>query len=229
LREYLGPSPKLAHCANASDSAQSYSFLILIASPRRDARRASPSPGSTASGAPNVDCAPDTRLPHPRSPRISRAAADERATANSILSWSFSAYRRDQWRISSNYNVVKLLIGTGYKPSVEAVRAFVAQFAWCSVAHTAVIVDAPRAQKKSANLYQAAEKFRGDFSFERSLSRTSTLAGQGTLPSPTTGCRIRFPESRCHRRLPWSRYRYRDQERGDGHCCNFPRPASRRH
>jgi hypothetical protein len=63
---------------------------------------------------------------------MTRAAADERATANSILSWSFSAYRRDQWRISSNYNVVKLLIGTGYKPSVEAVRAFVAQFAWCS-------------------------------------------------------------------------------------------------
>jgi hypothetical protein len=63
------------------------------------------------------------------------AAADERATANSILSSSFSAYRRDQWRISSNYNVVKLLIGTGYKPSVEAVGAFVAQFAWCSVAH----------------------------------------------------------------------------------------------
>jgi hypothetical protein len=78
---------------------------------------------------------------------MTRAAADERATANSIFSWSFSAYRRDQWRISSNYNVVKLLIGTGYKPSVEAVRAFVAQFAWCSVAHTAVIVDAPRAQK----------------------------------------------------------------------------------
>jgi hypothetical protein len=56
------------------------------------------------------------------------AAADERATANSILSSSFSAYRRDQWRISSNYNVVKLLIGTGYKPSVEAVRTFVAHF-----------------------------------------------------------------------------------------------------
>jgi hypothetical protein len=33
------------------------------------------------------------------------------------------------------------------------------------------------------------------FSFGRSLSRTSTLLGQGTLPSPTTGCRIRFPES----------------------------------
>ena len=37
--------------------------------------------------------------------------------------------------------------------------------------------------------------FRGDFLFGRSLSRTSTLAGQGTLPSPTTGCRIRFLES----------------------------------
>jgi hypothetical protein len=33
------------------------------------------------------------------------------------------------------------------------------------------------------------------FSFGRPLSRTSTLVGQGTLPSPTTGCRIRFPES----------------------------------
>jgi hypothetical protein len=37
--------------------------------------------------------------------------------------------------------------------------------------------------------------FRGDFSFGRSFSRTSTLLGQGTLPSPTTGCRIRFIES----------------------------------
>jgi hypothetical protein len=38
-------------------------------------------------------------------------------------------------------------------------------------------------------------KFRGDFSFRRSLSRTSTRLGQGTLPSPTAGCRIRFRES----------------------------------
>ena len=38
-------------------------------------------------------------------------------------------------------------------------------------------------------------KFRGDFSFGRLLSRTSTLLGQGTLPSPTAGSRIRFPES----------------------------------
>jgi hypothetical protein len=86
--------------------------------------------------------------------------------------------------------VVKLLIGTGYKPSVEAVRAFVAQFAWCSVAHTvnAVIVDAPTIRRPSSG----GGKFRGDFSFGRSLSRTSTLLGQGTSPSPTAGCRIRF-------------------------------------
>jgi hypothetical protein len=37
--------------------------------------------------------------------------------------------------------------------------------------------------------------FRGEFSFGRSRCRTSTLLGQGTLPSPTTGCRIRLPES----------------------------------
>jgi hypothetical protein len=34
-----------------------------------------------------------------------------------------------------------------------------------------------------------------NFLFENSLSRTSTFLGQGTLPSPTTGCRIRFTES----------------------------------
>ena len=49
--------------------------------------------------------------------------------------------------------------------------------------------------KKSADLHQAAEMSVEIFWFGRSLSRTSTLAGQGTLPSPTTGCRIRFPES----------------------------------
>jgi hypothetical protein len=49
--------------------------------------------------------------------------------------------------------------------------------------------------KKSTNLQQAAENSVEIFSFGRSLSRTSALAGQGTLPSPTTGCRIRFPES----------------------------------
>ena len=38
-------------------------------------------------------------------------------------------------------------------------------------------------------------KFPGDFTFERSLSRTSTFVGQGTLASPTTGCRIGFSES----------------------------------
>ena len=37
---------------------QRQSFII---SPGRDARRASPSPGSTASGAPNVDSSSDTR------------------------------------------------------------------------------------------------------------------------------------------------------------------------
>ena len=49
--------------------------------------------------------------------------------------------------------------------------------------------------KKSADLHQAAESSVEIFSFGRLLSRTSTLAGQGTLPSPTTGCRIRFIES----------------------------------
>ena len=38
-------------------------------------------------------------------------------------------------------------------------------------------------------------KFRGNLLFRRSLSRTSTFSGQGTLPSPTAGSRIRFPES----------------------------------
>ena len=52
----------------------------------------------------------------------------------------------------------------------------------------------PRAQK-IRRPSSGGGKFRGDFSFGRSLSRTSTFAGQGTLPSPTTGCRIRFPES----------------------------------
>ena len=52
-----------------------------------------------------------------------------------------------------------------------------------------------RSTKKSANLHQAAESSVEIFSFGRSLSRTSTLAGQGTLPSPTTGCRIRLTES----------------------------------
>ena len=49
--------------------------------------------------------------------------------------------------------------------------------------------------KKTADLHQAAESSVEIFSFGRSLSRTSTLADQGTLPSPTTGCRIRFTES----------------------------------
>ena len=53
---------------------------------------------------------------------------------------------------------------------------------------------APRAQKIRLPS-SGGGKFRGDFSFRRSLSRTSTLAGQGTLPSPPTGCRIRSPES----------------------------------
>ena len=37
--------------------------------------------------------------------------------------------------------------------------------------------------------------FRGDYFCSGDSSRTSTLAGQGTLPSPTAGSRIRFPES----------------------------------
>jgi hypothetical protein len=49
--------------------------------------------------------------------------------------------------------------------------------------------------KKTADLHQAAEASVEIFSFGRLLSRTSTLAGQGTLSSPTTGCRIRFFES----------------------------------
>src|SRR5258705_11487449 len=49
--------------------------------------------------------------------------------------------------------------------------------------------------KKTADLHQAAESSVEIFSFGRSLSRTSTLADQGTLPSPTTGCRIRVTES----------------------------------
>jgi hypothetical protein len=57
-----------------------------------------------------------------------------------------------------------------------------------------VTVHAPGAQK-IRRPSSGGGKFRGDFSFERSLSRTSTLVGQGTLPSPTTGCRIRFSES----------------------------------
>jgi hypothetical protein len=52
-----------------------------------------------------------------------------------------------------------------------------------------------RRTKKIRRPSSGGGKFRGDFSFERSLSRTSTLSDQGTLPSPTTGCRIRFPES----------------------------------
>ena len=49
--------------------------------------------------------------------------------------------------------------------------------------------------KKTADLHQAAKSSVEIFSFRKSLSRTSTLADQGTLPSPTTGCRIRFTES----------------------------------
>ena len=49
--------------------------------------------------------------------------------------------------------------------------------------------------KKSADLHQAAESSVEISRFGRLLSRTSTLLGQGTLPSPTAGSRIRFPES----------------------------------
>ena len=44
-------------------------------------------------------------------------------------------------------------------------------------------------------------------SFRRSLSRTSTLLGQGTLPSPTTGCRIRFPRSLLMLKLSYVKFR----------------------
>ena len=57
-----------------------------------------------------------------------------------------------------------------------------------------VLRDAP-GEQKTADLHQAADSSVEIFSFGRLLSRTSTLAGQGTLPSPTTGCRIRFIES----------------------------------
>jgi hypothetical protein len=53
---------------------------------------------------------------------------------------------------------------------------------------------APRAQKNPPTFIRR-RTVRGEFLFERSLSRTSTLLGQGTLPSPTAGSRIRFPES----------------------------------
>jgi hypothetical protein len=46
--------------------------------------------------------------------------------------------------------------------------------------------------KKTPDLHQAAEASVEIFSFGRLRSRTSTLSGQGTLPSPTTGSRIRL-------------------------------------
>ena len=54
--------------------------------------------------------------------------------------------------------------------------------------------DTPRAQK-IRQPSSGGGQFRGEFLFGRSFSRTSTLAGQGILPSPTTGCRIRLTES----------------------------------
>jgi hypothetical protein len=48
--------------------------------------------------------------------------------------------------------------------------------------------------KKSANLHQAADT-PWRFFVRKIALRTSTLVGQGTLPSPTAGCRIRFSES----------------------------------
>jgi hypothetical protein len=53
---------------------------------------------------------------------------------------------------------------------------------------------APGAQKKSANLHQAAEIAWRHFVRKITLPHID-LFGQGTLPSPTAGCRIRFPES----------------------------------
>jgi hypothetical protein len=57
------------------------------------------------------------------------------------------------------------------------------------------VLDGAPGEQKTADLHQAAESSVEIFSFGRLLSRTSTLAGQGTLPPPTTGCRIRFIES----------------------------------
>jgi hypothetical protein len=50
-------------------------------------------------------------------------------------------------------------------------------------------------ENKKPPTFIRRRNFRGDFLFRRSLSRTSTLSGQGTLSFPTTGCRIRFFES----------------------------------
>lgn len=61
--------------------------------------------------------------------------------------------------------------------------------------------------KKTADLHQAAESSVEIFSFGRLLFRTSTLAGQGTLSSPTTDCRIRF-----YRITPDARYTNRRAE-----------------
>jgi hypothetical protein len=48
--------------------------------------------------------------------------------------------------------------------------------------------------KKSAGLHQAAEVPWRFFVREIPLPHIDPV-GQGTLPSPTTGCRVRFPES----------------------------------
>jgi hypothetical protein len=53
---------------------------------------------------------------------------------------------------------------------------------------------APGAQKKSASLHQAAEIPWRLFVRKIALPHIDPY-GQGTLPSPTAGCRIRFPES----------------------------------
>jgi hypothetical protein len=53
---------------------------------------------------------------------------------------------------------------------------------------------APGAQKKSASLHQAAENPVETIVRQIALPHID-FYGQGTLPSPTAGCRIRFPES----------------------------------
>ena len=62
-------------------------------------------------------------------------------------------------------NVIVCVVGSRNKTCIEAVRAFAARCAWCSVAHTvnAVFVDAPRAQK-IRQPSSGGGMFRGEFS-----------------------------------------------------------------
>ena len=117
------------------------------------------------------------------------ASADKRSTPDPILSWPFSANG------CSHDDVVVCVIGSRNKPRIEAVRGFVDRFAWSSGAHkfSAFIEDAPGAQKirrPSSGGGQSVEIFVREIS----LPHIDPL-GQGTLPSPTAGSRIRFPRS----------------------------------